>query len=92
MLFEDDGFVAVQQHAVFTVPLDGAGQNLAFGVTALRGEVFYCFGVIHARHVLFNDGAFVQIGGDIVRCGANQFNAALVCLVIGLGALEAGQK
>ena len=58
-LFEDHGFVAVQQHAVFAVPLHGAGQHLALGVASHGGEVFHGFAVVHTRHILLDDGAFV---------------------------------
>jgi hypothetical protein len=36
-LFEDHSFVAIQQHAVFAVPLHGTRKHLAFGVAALGG-------------------------------------------------------
>ena len=77
---------------MFAVPLDGTCQHLAFGIAALGGEVFHGFRVVHTRHVLFNDGAFVQVCSDIVRCGTDQFNTPIVRLVIRLGAFEAGQE
>ena len=84
--------MAIQQHAVFAVPFNGAGQHLAFGVAALGREVFNCFGVVHTGHVLFNDGAFVQVGSDVMGGGTNQLHTAIVRLVVRLGALEAGQE
>jgi hypothetical protein len=42
--------------------------------------------------VLMDDRAFVEVGGDIVRGRADHLHAARVRLVIGLGALEAGQE
>ncbi len=84
--------MAVQEHAVFAVPLHGTCQHLTFGITPLGGEVFNGFRVIYTSHILFNDGAFVKVCGDIVRRGADQFDAPIVRLVIRLGALEAGQE
>ena len=77
---------------MLAVPLDCARQHLAFGVAALRGEVVHCFGVVYTRHILFNDGAFVQVRRDIVGGGTNQFDTAVMRLVVGLGAFEAGQE
>lgn len=59
VLFENHGLVAVEQYAVLTMPLHGAGQHLAFSVTPLNGQVVDCFAVVNAGHILFNDGAFV---------------------------------
>jgi len=64
---EDDGAVAIEQHAVFAVPLDGARQHLAFGIAAKRCQVFDRAAVVNARHVLLDDRAFVQIGRYVVR-------------------------
>jgi hypothetical protein len=41
----------------------------------------------HARRFLLDDRAFVEIGRDVVRGGADDLDAALMGLVIGLGAL-----
>ena len=48
--------------------------------------------MVHAGHVLFNDGAFVQVSGHVVGGGTDELHATVVRLVIGLGAFEAGQK
>ena len=89
---EDDGFVAIDEHTVFAVPLHGSGQHLAFGVLAHGGQVFHCFGVIDSGHVLFNDGALVKIGGDVMGRCANQLDTTVMRLVVGFCTLEAGQK
>ena len=84
--------MAIDQHPVFAVPFHGAGQHLALGVAAHGGEVFDRLAVVGARHVLLDDRTLVQIGGDVMRGGAYQFHAPVMRLVIGFGALEAGQK
>ncbi len=48
--------------------------------------------MIHARHVLLDDRAFVQIRGDVMRRRADDLDAARMGLMVGLGALEAGQE
>ena len=60
-LFKDDRLVAVEQHAVFAVPLQGTRQHLAFGVAAHGGQVFHGAAVLYTGHVLLDDRAFVQV-------------------------------
>ena len=84
--------MAVEQHAVLAVPLDGAGQHLTLGVAALGGEVFHRLAMVHAGYVLLNDRAFIQVCRHIVCCGANELHAPVMGLVVGLGAFEAGQE
>ena len=56
------------------------------------GQVFHGVGVVSARHILFDDRAFVQVCRHIVRCGNNQLHAPVVGLVVGLGTLKFGQE
>jgi hypothetical protein len=63
------------------MPLDRPRQYPAFGVFAAGGEVLYRVGMVYAGYVLLNDGAFVEVGRDVVRRGANNLDAALVRLV-----------
>ena len=46
----------------------------------------------YAGHFLLDNRPFVQIAGDVVAGGANQFNAAGMGAVIGAGAVKRGQK
>ena len=48
--------------------------------------------MVHTSDILFNDRAFVQIRCDVMGCGTNEFHPPVMCLVVGLGAFEAGQK
>ena len=86
------GFMAIEQHAVLAVPLDCTRQHAAFGVLPKAGQVFDGVAVIDPRYILLDDGAFVQMRRDIVGGRAYEFDAAIVRLVIGLGAFEARQK
>ena len=45
-----------------------------------------------AHDVLFDDRAIVQLFGDIVACGANQFNASLIGPELALRSNKRGQK
>ena len=42
--------------------------------------------------VLFDDRTFIKVGGDIMRCCANQFDPAHIGLLIRVGTLEAWQE
>ena len=48
--------------------------------------------VVDPQHVLLDDRALVEVGGDVVGGRADQLDAALERLVVGLGALEARQE
>ena len=74
------------------VPLDGLGEDPALDVLplALQGEGRV--GVRGPGDVLLDDRTLVQIGRDVVGGGADELDTAVVRLVVGLGALEAGQE
>ena len=57
---------------------------------ALQGEGRV--GVRGPGDVLLDDRTLVQIGRDVVGGGADELDTAVVRLVVGLGALEAGQE
>ncbi len=91
---EDDGVAAVQQHTVLAVP---AGPHAtAPALSASRPAGGQVCGrverVVDANHVLLDDRALVEVGRHVVGGGADQLHAAGVCLVVGLGALEARQE
>ncbi len=74
------------------MPEHGARQHAAFDIPALADEVLGLVVVRDALDVLLDDRSFVEIGGDIVRRGADQLDTARMRLVIRPGALEARQK
>ena len=55
----------------------GAGEHGLLHVAALADEILDLVAVGNAHHVLFDDGAVVEDGGDVVAGGADQFRAAL---------------
>ena len=86
---EDHGLIAVKKDAVFHVPADGARKDDFFEIAAFADEVFDGIAVRHADNVLLDDGAVVQALAYVVGGGADELHAAVVGLVVGLGAFEA---
>ena len=83
---------AVDQHPIFEVMRQRPREHAPFDVAALAHEVVGGVAVRDALDVLLDDRTLVEIGGDEMRGGADQFDAARVRLMIGFGALEAGQE
>ena len=46
----------------------------------------------HADDILFDDRAFIEVGGDVVSRGTDDFNTAIMSRVIGLGTGKCRQK
>jgi drug/metabolite transporter (DMT)-like permease len=91
-LAEDDGLVAVEQDPVVGVPADGPGQGEALGVPADGHQLGRAVRVVDPGHLLLDDRPLVEVGGDVVRGGADQLHPARVRLVIGPRALEAREE
>src|ERR1700730_5189477 len=89
-LFEDDGFVFVEENSVFNVPTNGAGEDHFFKVAPFFHQVFKGIAMRDASDALFDDGPVVRDSGDIVRGGADEFYAALIGLAMGFRADEGG--
>jgi hypothetical protein len=70
MLAERDGLVAAHQHAVFDVVAQAARQHGLLDVASV------------AHRVLLDDGACIQLVGDVMAGRAYEFHAALIGLVI----------
>lgn len=87
---EDHRLVAVKKNAVFDVPADGAGQDDLLQVAAFANEILDGVAMRDADHVLLDDGTVVEDFADIVTGRADQFDAALKGLMVGLGANEGG--
>src|SRR5438270_11221752 len=71
---------------------DRARQHTALDVAALADEVVRRVAMADALDVLVDDWALVEVAGDVMRGGADQLDAALMGLVIGLCALETRQE
>src|SRR5690606_32596530 len=89
---EDDGLVADLEDAVLGPGAHGSGEHEALGVLTELDELLGGVGVAHPCHLLLDDRALVEVGGHEVRRGADELDAAGVCLVVRPSALEAGQE
>ncbi|CDX51622.1 hypothetical protein MPL3365_130579 [Mesorhizobium plurifarium] len=74
------------------VRVNGPSQCLCLDVTAEADVVVIRLRMGHTNDVLLDDWPFIQISGDVMRCGADQFHAALVSLLVRIGAFERRQK
>lgn len=91
-LVEHHSLVSVEQHPALGEVLHGGGQHVALDVAASVGQLLGAHAVVNADNVLLDDGTLIQIAGDEVRGGTDNFDTAVVGLVVGLGALERGQE
>ena len=57
-----------------------------------RSQVAGGVAVVHAQDVLLDDGARVEVLGDVVRGGADDLHAAIARVPVGAGAREGGQE
>ena len=64
------------------MPEHRARQHHALDVGAQSAQVVDAVPVVHAHDVLFDDRALVELLGDEVRGGADEFDAALPGLAI----------
>ena len=71
---------------------DRACQHATLDVAALADEILGRVAMADALDVLVDDRSLVEIAGDVMRRGADQLDAALMGLVVGLGALETGLR
>ncbi len=82
----------MDQDTVFEVVAQAAGEDGFFDVLAVAHHVLRGVRMIDADDILLDDGALIELRGNVVAGGSDQFDPALVGLVIGLGAYEAGQE
>src|SRR5439155_17030343 len=69
-----------------------ARQHPALDIAALANEVLGRIAMADTLDVLVDDRALVERAGDIMRGGADQFDAALMRLMVGTRPLEAWQE
>ena len=91
-LGEDDRARPVEENPALKVVTHRACQGLALHVAPHRQQLLGTAGMAHALDDLLDDRAFIQVGRHIVGGRANELDPACVGLVIGLCALETGQK
>lgn len=64
----------IEHDAVLDVAAHGAGEHQRFGIAAHAHQIARGHGVVHAGDVLFDDGTFVQVFGDVMGGGANDLD------------------
>ena len=89
---EDDRAAAREEDARLGVVAHRARQDATLDVAADRDEALGGLRVGDADDVLLDDRALVEVGCDVVRRRPDELHAAVVRLVVGLGALEARQE
>jgi hypothetical protein len=82
----------IQKHPLLTPPLDCRRKHLTLHVTPLLHQLLRTQRMIDPRNALLDNRALVQIRSHKVRARADNFNAALVRLVVRLRALEGRQE
>src|ERR1700723_1758883 len=91
-IHEHHGVAAVEDDAVIQMMAHRARQHAALDIAAFADEILGRIAVADALDVLIDDRTFVERAGDVMRGGADQFDAALMRLMVGPRALEAWQK
>lgn len=91
-LVEDHRLRDVEEHPPLSDPFHRSRQNLAFNIGAFLDQILRAHTVVDAGHTLLDDGALVQVSRNEMRRRTDDLDAALVCLVVGLGSLEGWQK
>src|SRR5438552_17565640 len=91
-IHEHHGLAAVEDHAVGQMIADRARQHAPLDIASFADEILGRVTMADAFDVLVDDLPLVEIAGDVMRGGADQFDAALMGLVIGPCALESGQE
>jgi hypothetical protein len=71
---------------------DRPRQHAALDIAALADEIIRRIAMADALDVLVDDRAFIERGGDVMRGGADQFDATLMRLMVGPRAFKARQK
>lgn len=84
--------MSIQEDPSLGIPPHGGGQHLRLDGGAILGQLLGVHAVVDTGNTLLDDGALVEIGGDDVGGGTDDFDATVKGLVIGLGADEAGKE
>jgi hypothetical protein len=92
LIHEHHGFAAVEDHPILQVITDGACQHPPFNVANLANEIVGPVAMADPLDILVDDRTFVERAGHIMRVGADQFDTALMRLMVGPCSLETRQK
>jgi hypothetical protein len=85
---ENNRFLSADQDPVFGVKLQCPGKYQSFQVSAFSLQIRDGVAVRYLNDILLDDGAGIQVIGDIVAGGADYFHTSLVGLFIRVSANE----
>src|SRR5690242_9309205 len=83
-----NSLVVVSQHAILRVQTHSFGQHAPLDIAPFTHQVAGSIAVVAMDDILRDDRAFVESVGDIVSCSADELDAALKRLLIGIGTNE----
>ena len=92
LLVQYHSFVAAAKNSPLSMPTHGTGEYHGFDVASNRRQALYISRMTHPLDPLFYDRSLVEFRGDIVGCGANDFNASIVGLLVRACPFKAGKK
>ena len=77
---------------VFEVVTHTRSQRINFAVFTFTYHVGSCITVADTFNTLLNNRAFIEVSGNVVAGCTNEFYAAIIGLLVGLGPGKGGQK
>ena len=91
-LRKDNSLAVVKEQPLLSIPLDSRRQHLALDVGALIHQDIGSHAVIDSGDPLLDNRALIQVRRNKVSSGTDNLDASVVCLMVGLGALERRQE
>jgi hypothetical protein len=85
---ENDGAIAANKDATGDVIAEATSEGEPFAVAAETEEVFGRVEVFNADDLLFDDGAFVELGSGVMAGCADEFYSTFVGTLVGVGSDE----
>ncbi len=84
--------MSVDDRAVVDVESDSLGNGDPLAMSAKANEVVWRVEMVHAVDFLLDNGTGIEVGGDVVAGGADEFHAPLVGLFVRVRPDEGGQE
>ena len=79
-----DGAVVVSENFPLDMLTYGTREYDFFQISTFFNQIIHSILMCDPHHILLDDRACIEFGGDIVACGADKFHASLVSLMIRL--------
>jgi hypothetical protein len=91
-LLKNDGLFSIDQDPVFCMVIDRFGKYNALQVATPANQVFHTVAMGNPDNVLFNNGALIQVPGDVVTGGPYDFHSTLIGLLIRIASYKCRKK